>query len=140
MAQLRAHLPISKRIQCKVKNQIILFYSHQIVYFVLGKKDDEANDEEENDEKEDDNKATLLETVAEYEAKRASINPATTIQGDTSTGEENEITKFQVRIFYSTIYPNLLFVVFFSSYFRWPVNYLCIVANNNNLSNVAMEY
>ncbi|CAF4459382.1 unnamed protein product, partial [Rotaria magnacalcarata] len=39
---------------------------------------------------------SLLETVAEYEAKRASAHPATTIQGDTSTGEENEITKFQM--------------------------------------------
>ncbi|CAF4695807.1 unnamed protein product, partial [Rotaria magnacalcarata] len=53
-----------------------------------------TDDDEEKDE-EDDNKASLLETVAEYEAKRASAHPATTIQGDTSTGEENEITKFQ---------------------------------------------
>ncbi|CAF2118135.1 unnamed protein product [Rotaria magnacalcarata] len=54
-----------------------------------------TDDDEEKDE-EDDNKASLLETVAEYEAKRASAHPATTIQGDTSTGEENEITKFQM--------------------------------------------
>jgi len=61
---------------------------------------DKTNDEEENGEKEEeeeDNKASLLETVAEYQAKRASTHPATTIQGDTSTGEENEITKFRVE-------------------------------------------
>ncbi|CAF1449665.1 unnamed protein product [Adineta steineri] len=58
-----------------------------------------TNTDEENDEKdenEEDNKASLLETVAEYEAKRASTHPATTIQGDTSTGEEDEITKFHM--------------------------------------------
>ncbi|CAF1076660.1 unnamed protein product [Rotaria sordida] len=53
-----------------------------------------TNDDDE--EEEEDNKASLLETVAEYEAKRASTHPTTTIQGDTSTGEENEITKFQM--------------------------------------------
>ena len=51
---------------------------------------------EEDEEEEEDTKASLLETVAEYEAKRASTHPMATIQGDTSTGEENEITKFQV--------------------------------------------
>jgi hypothetical protein len=56
-----------------------------------GQDDDEGKEEEEEEEK-----ASLLETVAEYEAKRASTHHATTIQGDTSTGEENEITKFQV--------------------------------------------
>ena len=58
-----------------------------------------AKTDEETDDKEDEeeNKASLLETVAEYEAKRASTHPATTIQGDTSTGEEDEVTKFQVR-------------------------------------------
>ncbi|CAF3495001.1 unnamed protein product [Rotaria sp. Silwood1] len=55
--------------------------------------DDEEKDEEEEEE---DNKVSLLETVAEYEAKRASTHPTATIQGDTSTGEENEITKFQM--------------------------------------------
>ncbi|UJR32224.1 hypothetical protein I4U23_019689 [Adineta vaga] len=57
-----------------------------------------TNTEEKDDEKEDEeeNKVSLLETVAEYEAKRASTHPATTIQGDTSTGEENEMTKFQM--------------------------------------------
>jgi hypothetical protein len=59
--------------------------------------DEEENDEKEGEEEEEDNKASLLETVAEYQAKRASTHPATTIQGDTSTGEENEITKFQVE-------------------------------------------
>ncbi|CAF2977944.1 unnamed protein product [Rotaria sp. Silwood2] len=54
-----------------------------------------TNDDEENDE-EEDNKTSLLETVAEFEAKRASTHATTTIQGDTSTGEENEITKFQM--------------------------------------------
>ncbi len=57
------------------------------------KNEEEKEDEEDED---DEEKASLLETVAEYEAKRASTHPATTIQGDTSTGEENEITKFQV--------------------------------------------
>ena len=62
------------------------------------KKDneEEADGEDEDDDDEEQEKASLLETVAEYEAKRASTHPATTIQGDTSTGEENEITKFQV--------------------------------------------
>ncbi|CAF1073257.1 unnamed protein product [Adineta ricciae] len=55
-----------------------------------------SDEKDENKDDEDDNKTTLLETVAEYEAKRASTHPATTIQGDTSTGEENEITKFQM--------------------------------------------
>ena len=59
-----------------------------------GEEDADGDDEEEEEEEE---KASLLETVAEYEAKRASTHPATTIQGDTSTGEENELTKFQVR-------------------------------------------
>jgi len=54
-----------------------------------------TNDEDEEDG-EDEEKASLLETVAEYEAKRASTHPIATIQGDTSTGEENEITKFQM--------------------------------------------
>lgn len=60
-----------------------------------GEEDADGDDEEEEEEEEE--KASLLDTVAEYEAKRASTHPATTIQGDTSTGEENEMTKFQVR-------------------------------------------
>ncbi|CAF4679776.1 unnamed protein product, partial [Rotaria magnacalcarata] len=32
----------------------------------------------------------------EYEAKRASTHPSANIQGDTSTGEEHEVTKFQM--------------------------------------------
>jgi hypothetical protein len=64
----------------------------------ISKKNDEEEEEKEDDDDDDDEveKATLLETVAEYEAKRASTHPTTTIQGDTSTGEENEITKFHV--------------------------------------------
>ncbi len=58
--------------------------------------DEEEDKEDEKEEEEEVEKASLLETVAEYEAKRASTHPTTTIQGDTSTGEENEITKFQV--------------------------------------------
>ena len=84
------------------------------------KKEDDANEEENDDEEpvEDDedeankSKPSLLETAAEYEAKRASTHPAATIQGDTSTGEEHEVTKFQVRksfpkknqIFHRTIF------------------------------------
>jgi hypothetical protein len=65
----------------------------------ISKKNDEEEEEKDDDDDDDDDeveKATLLETVAEYEAKRASTHPTTTIQGDTSTGEENEITKFHV--------------------------------------------
>lgn len=46
---------------------------------------------------------SLFETAAEYEAKRASAHPIAHIQGDTSTGEEHEVTKFQVRTFYRII-------------------------------------
>jgi hypothetical protein len=57
---------------------------------------DDNNDDDDND---DHAKASLLETAAEYEAKRAATHPTTThIHGDTSTGEENEITQFQVTI------------------------------------------
>jgi len=61
--------------------------------------EDEKKKEEEDEEEEDNDKdkSSLLENVAEYEAKRASTHPAVTIEGDTSTGEENEITKFQVQ-------------------------------------------
>jgi hypothetical protein len=69
------------------------------------KKDDEDEDEEddpENNEDEEDetnkSKPSLFDTAAEYEAKRASTHPAANIQGDTSTGEEHEVTKFQVYI------------------------------------------
>ncbi len=61
-------------------------------------KKDHEEEENDGDDDDDDEKASLLETVAEYEAKRASTHPTMTIQGDTSTGEENEITKFQVLI------------------------------------------
>jgi hypothetical protein len=60
------------------------------------KNEDEDENDGEGDDEEEEEKASLLETVAEYEAKRASTHPTMTIQGDTSTGEENEITKFQV--------------------------------------------
>ena len=56
---------------------------------------DEENDEEVDDENKDE--PSLLEKAAEYEAKRAFTHPSANIQGDTSTGEEHEITKFQVE-------------------------------------------
>ena len=40
--------------------------------------------------------ASLFKNAAVYEAKRASTHPMANIQGDTSTGEEHEVTKFQV--------------------------------------------
>jgi hypothetical protein len=100
----------------------------------LQSKNEEENGEKEGEEEEEeDNKASLLETVAEYQAKRASTHPATTIQGDTSTGEENEITKFQVE--------NILACLFYlNNSNRWRVNCLCTMVNNNNLLNVVMEY
>lgn len=59
--------------------------------------EDEENDEDENDNDEANTSApSLFETAAEYEAKRASTHPIANIQGDTSTGEEHEVTKFQV--------------------------------------------
>ena len=59
---------------------------------------DEDDDEGKEDEEENNKSArSLFETAAEYEAKRATTHPSTTIQGDTSTGEEHEITKFQVH-------------------------------------------
>lgn len=59
--------------------------------------EDEENDEDENDNDETNTSApSLFETAAEYEAKRASTHPIANIQGDTSTGEEHEVTKFQV--------------------------------------------
>ncbi len=61
----------------------------------LPKKDEEEEDEEEDDD--DKTAPSLFETAAEYEAKRASTHPTANIQGDTSTGEEHEVTKFQVR-------------------------------------------
>jgi hypothetical protein len=67
------------------------------------KDDDQEEEEEEDEEEENDNddennktKPSLFETAAEYEAKRAATHPAANIQGDTSTGEEHEVTKFQV--------------------------------------------
>jgi len=64
-------------------------------------KDEEDEEDDDDSEKEDDddnNKTTpsLFDTAAEYEAKRASTHPIANIQGDTSTGEEHEVTKFQV--------------------------------------------
>ena len=61
-------------------------------------EDDEVEDDEDEDDEESNNKSTpsLLEKAAEYEAKRASTHPIANIQGDTSTGEEHEVTKFQV--------------------------------------------
>ena len=58
----------------------------------------EEKDEDENENEDDHNQssASLLEKAAEYEAKRASTHPVATIQGDTSTGEEHEVTKFQM--------------------------------------------
>lgn len=62
--------------------------------------DDEEEEEEEEQEEDEDqankSKPSLFETAAVYEAKRASTHPAANIQGDTSTGEEHEVTKFQV--------------------------------------------
>ena len=75
------------------------------------KKEDE--DEGDEDEDEDENNKTtpsLFETAAEYEAKRASTHPAANIQGDTSTGEEHEVTKFQVWRF---LISNKLYFKFF---------------------------
>jgi hypothetical protein len=63
------------------------------------KKVDETDDDndDENEKDESNSKApSLLEKAAEYEARRASTHPSANIQGDTSTGEEHEITKFQV--------------------------------------------
>ena len=60
---------------------------------------DKKNNDKKSHEEKEDNKISLLETVAEYEAKQASIHSTPTIQGDTSTGEENEITKFEVGLF-----------------------------------------
>lgn len=61
-------------------------------------KEEEQKDDDENEEDEETNKTTpsLFETAAKYEAERASTHPTANIQGDTSTGEEHEITKFQV--------------------------------------------
>ncbi|CAF3826917.1 unnamed protein product [Adineta steineri] len=62
-------------------------------------EDDNDDDKEDDDNDEDENNKTtpsLFETAAEYEAKRASTHPAANIQGDTSTGEEHEVTKFQM--------------------------------------------
>lgn len=60
------------------------------------KKSDENEKKTNEEEEEEEDKSSLLENVAEYEAKRASTHPTVTIEGDTSTGEENEITKFQM--------------------------------------------
>ncbi|CAF1570001.1 unnamed protein product [Adineta ricciae] len=59
---------------------------------------DEDDDDERKEDEEENNKSarSLFETAAEYEARRATTHPSTTIQGDTSTGEEHEITKFQI--------------------------------------------
>ena len=58
--------------------------------------DDDVESTGEEKEEENQSTASLLEKAAEYEAKRASTHPAAYIQGDTSTGEEHEVTKFQV--------------------------------------------
>ncbi|CAF4446313.1 unnamed protein product [Rotaria sp. Silwood2] len=63
--------------------------------------DEEDNDDDNNNDDDDDdnnNKPTpsLFETAAEYEAKRATTHPIANIHGDTSTGEEHEVTKFQM--------------------------------------------
>ena len=69
---------------------------------------DEENDEEAEDNDAGDDEPSLLEKAAEYEAKRAFTHPSTNIQGDTSTGEEHEITKFQVQPLSASLEKNLL--------------------------------
>lgn len=59
-------------------------------------EDEQTGDQDDDDDEQNQSTASLLEKAAEYEAKRASTHPLATIQGDTSTGEENEVTKFQV--------------------------------------------
>lgn len=66
--------------------------------------DDHTNEDEEQQQRQEQDKdeanqskPSLFETAAEYEAKRASSHPTANIHGDTSTGEEHEVTKFQVR-------------------------------------------
>lgn len=104
------------------------------------KNDDDDGDNDQEKEKgeaeEGEEKSSLLDNVAEYEAKRASTHPAVTIEGDTSTGEENEVTKFQVH-------TSTCKVICFEGekyLYRWQENYLCITLINNNLLNVAMVY
>ncbi|CAF0743491.1 unnamed protein product [Adineta ricciae] len=58
--------------------------------------DDDDEDDDEDEEENNKSARSLFETAAEYEARRATTHPSTTIQGDTSTGEEHEITKFQI--------------------------------------------
>ncbi len=82
------------------------------------KDEEEEEDDDDDNEKEDDddnNKTTpsLFDTAAEYEAKRASTHPIANIQGDTSTGEEHEVTKFQVSKF-----------DFYSQKYSWKI---CII-------------
>lgn len=77
----------------------------------------------DSDESDDEEKTTLSETVAEYEAKRASIHPTTThIEGDTSTGEENEATKFQVFLFFQRVDVRCSSMNFISD--RWKIIYV----------------
>ncbi|CAF1349597.1 unnamed protein product [Rotaria sordida] len=65
---------------------------------MLGMTLDDYEEEDDDDNNDDNNKTipSLFETAAEYEAKRASTHPIANIQGDTSTGEEHEVTKFQM--------------------------------------------
>ena len=69
---------------------------------------DEENDEEAEDNDAGDEEPSLMEKAAEYEAKRAFTHPSANIQGDTSTGEEHEITKFQVQSLSPSLEKNLL--------------------------------
>ena len=98
--------------------------------------DDENEDEEQDDDEANKSKPSLFETAAEYEAKRATTHPIANIQGDTSTGEEHEVTKFQVGHCFSSKKEPVLFIERFSS--RWRENYMCIVQNRSNSSNVVM--
>lgn len=68
----------------------------------------EENDEEAEGNDAGDDEPSLLEKAAEYEAKRAFTHPSANIQGDTSTGEEHEITKFQVQSLFSSLEKNRL--------------------------------
>jgi len=77
---------------------IYFFVFSKPLFSVSNKDEEDEEDDEVDDEGENNNKTTpsLFETAAEYEAKRASTHPTANIQGDTSTGEEHEVTKFQV--------------------------------------------
>jgi len=85
-------------------NKMIYFFIFSKPLFGVSNKDEE--DEEDDDEDENDKTApSLFETAAEYEAKRASTHPSANIQGDTSTGEEHEVTKFQVLKIQKFFFP-----------------------------------